>query len=127
MHLSTRGDYAYTGPCPYVPLTKYSWKSYDPNAPANCGTLSWNPVVFSLLAAFQAGTILLAFEVIIQLFFQFKRKSLYFWYVFVISFHKYQQLTMLGPYSHQAVVHCSSRPLGSSSNTSQTLQFMAPS
>ncbi|TID22856.1 Drug resistance protein [Venturia nashicola] len=85
MHLNTRREYAFTAPCPYVPLSKYSWKSYDPDSPAGCGTLSWNPVVFSLLAAFQAGTILLAFEVIIQLFFQFKRKSLYFWSILISS------------------------------------------
>jgi hypothetical protein len=81
MHLLSRRDWEYKAPCPYVPTSEYDWKLSSMSVPEHCGTLPWNPVIYSLVAAFQAGTFLVGLEVIIQLFFQFKKRSLYFWYV----------------------------------------------
>jgi hypothetical protein len=69
--------------CGYVPLSQYDWtllKPYKPNP--GCSRLPWNATVYSLIAAFDAVTVWIGLELIVQLFMRFKRRgTLYFWYV----------------------------------------------
>jgi hypothetical protein len=73
----------YTSPCPYVPLQHYDWHSVHPYTGANhCSPLPWNPVVYCTIASCHAVTYGLVVELILQLFFTFRRwTTLYFWYV----------------------------------------------
>jgi len=72
-------------PCGYVPLSQYDWtllKPFKPNP--GCSNLPWNATVYSLISAFDAVTVWIGLELIVQLFLRFqRRRTLYFWSIFV--------------------------------------------
>jgi hypothetical protein len=79
--LLVRRNWQFMSPCPYVPLTQYSWSGTSGVTAGitGCDTIPWNPAVYSLIAAFYAATFYITLEVTVQVFFQFRKKSLYFW------------------------------------------------
>lgn len=61
-----------------VPLSTYNWGQNGP--PKLDNILPFNPVVYNLIASFHAITFWICFELMIHVFFTFKRRgSLYFW------------------------------------------------
>jgi hypothetical protein len=79
-------------PCEYVPLSEYKWHpaSYVPWD--TCPTrYPWNPIIYTVIASFQACTFCIAIELTGQVFARFRRKhSLYFWYA-----HPFLTMTFL--------------------------------
>jgi hypothetical protein len=64
---------------PYVPLDEWNWSF------TGFGLLPWNPTLFCLIASFFAISFYLAIEINIQLWFTFKRQSLYFWAILITA------------------------------------------
>jgi hypothetical protein len=71
-----------SNPCQYVPLSKYYWKPGSALPWPTCpSALPWNPVIYTLLTAFQACTFCIGLELTAQVFVRFrKKKPFYFWY-----------------------------------------------
>jgi len=51
----------FDSPCPYATLKEYDWHLGPGHyTPAGCPNFRWNPVVYSLLAAFESSTLTMA-------------------------------------------------------------------
>ncbi|KAF2103490.1 hypothetical protein NA57DRAFT_72465 [Rhizodiscina lignyota] len=65
---------------PYVPLRDFNWSL------SHFGILPWNPTVFCLISSFFAVALYLSIELILQVWFTFKRhRALYYWSILITT------------------------------------------
>jgi hypothetical protein len=64
---------------PYVPLDQWNWGF------TGFGLLPWNPTMFCLITSFFTISFYIAIEINIQLWFTFRRRTLYFWAIFITA------------------------------------------
>jgi hypothetical protein len=71
----------YTSPCPYLPLEDFVWAGEALLIPPkSCPPLSWNPVVYTLIAALHGASYGIGIELALEIVITFqKRNTLYFW------------------------------------------------